>query len=349
MATAAKISIAIEAQTATLQRGFDQARRSIQQLERGLSGNVARGLQAFHLAWLGIATAARTARGVFQAFFATVEQASAFQDWADRLGIAADDLAVLGYAAKQTGASQEILGLALERMSRNLADAAHGGGTAVQALKQLGITTSRLLGMAPDEQFRTIAAAIARVGTQAERTRLTLVIFGRGSGQLNNLINEGADGLARYAKEAENLGLKMGDARKYLEQFGDELQKTQSAWEAAKTRWAASWAVILADETEGLGKLLKQLSDLLFIQARTSVSSEKYKRRKAVEELTARTKIPGIEPATLASGRGFSAIQEMRRRYAEQSAFEKKLLNVQERMLRAIERKPDIVIQPVEL
>jgi hypothetical protein len=285
MTTAAKISIQIDAQTATLQKGFGEATAAIKKLDAGMSGSVAAGMAKFAAGWIAIQGAIGAARGVMSTFLQTVDSMSAEQDWADRLGIAADELAALGYAAEQTGASQEILNASLQKMQNNLSDAGQEGGTAVKALQELNLSAQQLRELTPDRQFVAIAEAMSQVSNQGDRTRLTLDVFGKSGGELNNLLREGSKGLNSYAMEAEQLGLKMGDARKYVEAFGDELHKLEVAWRSTKGNIAAGWALVLEDQTSIASRILGTVHSWFTTDFGTAVGSANALAKKEAREL----------------------------------------------------------------
>ena len=133
-------------------------------------------------------------------------------EFAQRLGMSADALTVLGYAAEQTGSSQETLNMALQRMQNLLGEAAAGSDTAAKAFASLGLGVSDLKALTPDQAFAAIAEQMQQVGSSTERTKITLDIFGKSSGELINLLAGGAEGLNEFGAEAESMGLLLGDA-----------------------------------------------------------------------------------------------------------------------------------------
>lgn len=96
---------------------------------------------------------------------------------AGRLGMSADSLAELGYAARLSGIRVETLQTALQRMVRRVSEAGHGTGEAKKAIAELGFDAQRLARLSPDEQFLRIAGAMENVGGQGERVRLAMRLF----------------------------------------------------------------------------------------------------------------------------------------------------------------------------
>lgn len=128
---------------------------------------------------------------------------------AAKLGLAADELAGLRFAAEQTGANIRTLDLGLQRMVRRVAEAAQGTGEAQKALKELGLDARQLAAQSPAEQFRLIADAFADVSNQADVVRLGFKLFDSEGVALVNTLAAGREGLDAFRAEAERLGLAL--------------------------------------------------------------------------------------------------------------------------------------------
>jgi len=342
MATAAKISIAIEAQTATLQKGFDEAKAAIKQLDAGMSSSVAAGMAKFQAGWLAVQGAIASVRGAIQSVLGAMDEMGAMDEFASRLGMSADALTVLGYAAEQTGSDQTALNMALEKMQNNLAEAAAGTGTAKAALAELGLTASDVASMSADQAFAAIAEQIQTVGSASDRTRLAIDIFGRSGGQLINLLSGGAEGLNAFGAEAESMGLLMGDARGAVEAAGDSINKMKRAWGAFVQQVAVLVAPALARIAEGLAAIVGWFNRLMGYSTgatgpATTYASEAKKAalhvdksmkatEKSAEKAAKKIKesfadipkpadytTPGIGAVTRGTVGGFSAVQESQR------------------------------------
>ncbi|MFG0293506.1 MAG: hypothetical protein ACF8MJ_10200 [Phycisphaerales bacterium JB050] len=127
--------------------------------------------------------------------------------FADRIGIAVDELTKLRLAAELTGVQASALDMGLQRMTRRIAEAARGTGEAVDALRALGLDAQALAAMSPDEQFRAIAEAMSRVESQGERVRLAFKLFDSEGVALVNTLALGADGLDEVGRKADALGI----------------------------------------------------------------------------------------------------------------------------------------------
>lgn len=230
MGLAAKVSIAIDAQTATLQKGFDQATSAINKLDAGMAGNVAKGMAMFTAGMAAVQAAIAAVSGAIASVMQSFNEMDAVADTAARLGATSDQLVALGYAAQQSGSSADTLNSALEKMQNNIGEAAAGSESAKAAFERLGLSVDTLKGMSADQAFAAIADKMAGMGSATERTKSALDIFGRSGGELIQLLSQGSDGLNQMGKEAEGLGLMMGTAREGVGAVNDSLDKMKAAW-----------------------------------------------------------------------------------------------------------------------
>ena len=158
-------------------------------------------------AFVGLGAAGITAlSGLAQA---GVRSADELAKTSQKLGIAADQLAALRFAAEQTGASTRTLDLGLQRMVRRVAEAAQGTGEAQKALKELGLDAKALAQQAPDEQFRQIADAFENIGSQSDKVRLGFKLFDSEGVALVNTLAAGRAELDRFTEESRQLGLSL--------------------------------------------------------------------------------------------------------------------------------------------
>lgn len=128
---------------------------------------------------------------------------------ADRIGETTERLAGLRLAAEITGASQETLDKSLQKLQKNVSEAASGIGIAKDAIKDLGLSAAELEQMSPGAQFELIAERMKTVETQADRVRIAQALMGRSGVELINTMALGADGLQQFQNKADRLGLSL--------------------------------------------------------------------------------------------------------------------------------------------
>ena len=124
-----------------------------------------------------------------------------------RTGIAADALSQLGFAAQQSGSNLDTFESGVKRMQGTLADAMNGSESARQSFARLGLNVDQLAQLSPDEQFKSIADAIAGVNDPAQRAAMAMDIFGRSGQKLVPLLAQGRAGINSLMQEADRLGL----------------------------------------------------------------------------------------------------------------------------------------------
>ncbi len=107
-----------------------------------------------------------------------------------------------GHAAEVTGSSIEGLGTAIKMMDKVIAGAEAGTKASVKTLGQLGLTIDDIKNKNPDEQFETIALAIAAIPDPAMRSTAAVQMFGRAGTDILPMLAEGADGLKKLTDAA---------------------------------------------------------------------------------------------------------------------------------------------------
>ena len=200
--------------------GVSQTRSAMQNLSR---------------AAVGIATAAAAAGvGLFKLADSLTQTAAHVEDLSRSTGVAASDLAALGYISEQDGGSLDALANGIRRMTRTVDDANDGLTTYIRSFEAIGINAENLRGMAPEEQFYVIAEAIAQMDDDSQRLAISLEIFGRAAMNLIPTLNRGEEGLRDMAAEARELGIALDDeAYEKSKQFQDALTELQAKLQGA--------------------------------------------------------------------------------------------------------------------
>ena len=147
---------------------------------------------------------------------------------AQSTGVAVEQLSALTYAADLSGVSQDQLGTAFVRLSRNISDANQGIGEAQKGFDALGISVKNADGTlkSADTVLGEVAGKFATFADSTEKTALAVNLFGRSGADLIPLLNAGSEGIAEMTDEARELGLVFSqEAGKQAEQFNDNLTR----------------------------------------------------------------------------------------------------------------------------
>lgn len=168
-----------------------------------------------------------------RSLLAAADQLDEVAKAAKRLGIDGQQLSVLRYAAGQAGIDFNTLAEGAADAQKRLAQfAMTGGGKAADAVRALNLrlrdSEGRLRGIT--ELLPEIAAGLA--GRSAgERIFLAERLFGGQGDRFLELLDGGADGLARMGEEARRLGVVFTDRQLRIgELVGDAADRVKNAW-----------------------------------------------------------------------------------------------------------------------
>ena len=343
------IAIELEAQTAALKQGFAESRQAIAGLGQSMSGSVAVGLAKFHAGLAAVKGALGAVRGAIEGVLSSMAGIAETENFADRIGIASDQLRILNYAAEQTGASAGTMQMALQRMTRRISEASTGSGEAVGALNELGLSAEYLAGLSPDKQFGAIADAMQNVSSQGDKVRLAMKLFDSEGVALVNTLAGGSAGLDEFGAKAQQMGLLLGDQGDKVRSASDAIANMQKAWHGMVQQiatlvapWLEKIANFITRIVEGFNKLFGRASetaetlggeaskaaaafvppvDKEAIKAAEKAAKEAEKRAKEIVRTikkdfaeVAASPEKGIGAVTLGSAAGFSAVYEAQRR-----------------------------------
>lgn len=162
-----------------------------------------------------MATAAKVGVGLTLALGGIIAKTAAAADSsikaADKLGVEVEALQELQFAAKRAGVDVGTLRMALQRMTRRVAEAAQGTGEAKAAIAELGLDAKNLSRLSPDQVLMEIAGAMEGVTTQSDRVRLAFKLFDSEGVDLVNMLQDGRRGMQDLRREARLLGNVMGE------------------------------------------------------------------------------------------------------------------------------------------
>ena len=188
---AGKAFVELYTKNSALMRGLDQAQKRLRDFGNGI---------AVVGKWMmGLGTA------IIAPFIAATKHFTSLGDQLDKtaskLGISTNALSELGFAAEQTGVSYNTMAMAMQRMTRRVAEAARGTGEAKDALRELNLDAEALAKMTPDQALAKIAGAMQNVGSQSDKVRLAFKLFDSEGVALVNTLALGEEGLAAMREE----------------------------------------------------------------------------------------------------------------------------------------------------
>lgn len=139
--------------------------------------------------------------------------AEEIQNVSDRLGISTRNFQVLQYAATQSGVSLKKLEPALTKFSLNLGESAEGTTQFSRVMQSLGVSIKDSKGnlLSMDAILPKLADRLSKIKDPALRNKIAVELFGKEGVKFAQILQGGAEGLEKFAKEADDLGLILGE------------------------------------------------------------------------------------------------------------------------------------------
>lgn len=159
---------------------------------------------------LGRRLAAIATTGAFAAFVkGSAAAADTLTATASKLGLAVTELTRLRFAAQSTNVAVQTFDMAMQRMTRRIAEAAKGTGEAKAAIKELGLDAAELQAAGAAEALKIIADRMQGLATQGDRVRIAMRLFDSESVALVNTLAGGRKAIERLTGLSDRLGVTL--------------------------------------------------------------------------------------------------------------------------------------------
>lgn len=214
------------------QRAINNSTKAVTSLSKSLGGIGGTATKVAGL--LGVSLGVRAFTGFLKG---AVESADAIGDLSQRLGITAEALQELGYAAKLSGADQDALVAAFRGMTKIMGDAAEGSKTAKAEFVALGLSFEQLKGKAPDQVLEILLDTIGRIRDPLQRNAELMAVFGKSGADMAQLASRGAAGIEQLRQRARDLGLVLSND--LVQQMGDTNDKLDEVAERFRVAGAS--------------------------------------------------------------------------------------------------------------
>lgn len=165
---------------------------------------------------------------ILGATVATARQGDEAAKAGKRIGITAEEMQELGFAAQQTGATINDVERALKQQARGAVEAADGTAEYADSFRALGITDPSDLLQGQIGLFEQLADGFKELPTDIERTARAQEIFGRAGTKLVPLLKQGSEGIRRMREEAQQLGFVLSEEdAQAAEKFTDAMNRAR--------------------------------------------------------------------------------------------------------------------------
>ncbi len=161
-----------------------------------------------------------------------IDELDRLGDTAPKVGLTAQSLAELGYAAKLSGTDTATLESAMGKLSLKMAEAAGGSKEAALLFQTLGIQIKTSSGAlkGTDTMLAELANKFKGFADGPERTALAMEVFGKSGKELIPLLLQGSEGIAGLREEFRKLaGDDISEAVAIAGQFNDNLDRLHTS------------------------------------------------------------------------------------------------------------------------
>lgn len=221
MASAGTITVDFAAETAKFQAELKQVNSRLKGMESGFSSLAS--VAKLSLGFLSVSAVVGFGKAMFDA-------ADAIGDASARMGVSAAELSKLKFVASQSDVEFQSLAIGIKTFQKNLVDTN-------PALKELGLSAQALKQLSLNQQFEAIAEAFRGVQNPADKTRLSMELFGKAGSDLIPLLDQGAAGMRSLGDEAERVGAVMSDeTAKGISDADAALKKLSATMEGYATK-----------------------------------------------------------------------------------------------------------------
>ena len=125
------------------------------------------------------------------------------------LGQTTNEVQEFSFAVKMTGGDTEGATTMMERLERNMVQAANQAGPARAAFAQLGITVSDLKNLSFDEVLDKIAQKYSETADGAVKVNNAIAVGGRGFANMIPTLDQGTDGLEKLRQKFVDTGAEI--------------------------------------------------------------------------------------------------------------------------------------------
>ncbi len=198
-----------------------------------------------------VADAAKAAgKALVDLTLGTVKTADHIDEIAQSTGLSTDELQELAYAGSFSSLSMEDMAQSIGFLSKNMNAAASGSKELKAVFKKTGVSIKNEDGTlrSAGDVMQDLADHFAAMPDSAEKTALSMQIFGRAGKQLIPLLNAGGDGLREFGKKAHETGYVMSnDLVKKAAEVDDKMQELEHTWTGVKNTVAAALIPVFGD------------------------------------------------------------------------------------------------------
>lgn len=205
---------------------------------------------------VALGLAAALSAGAFASWIKdSIDAADAAAKTAQSIGVTVEALTGLQFAADLAGVNNQMLSNALRDLNRNMSAANGGARQQSEAFEALGISVTDASGnlKSADSVLLEIADRFASTQNGADKTALSLQLFGKAGREMIPLLNGGAQSISDLTSRAEKLGVVVDSSTAAAaEHFNDNLTILQAVATGAANSMAAQLLPAMNDISDAM-------------------------------------------------------------------------------------------------
>ena len=253
--TSAKVIITAQDATTAGLRSVERNLRGMQKEAQSLSGSLKSMAGALGIS-LGVSTAIS---GIQRFVSSTIELADSMGKTAEQTGLTIEEISALRFAAEQADVDFGTLQSSLIKFNRTIAEAGSGNKAAKDAFLQLGISMETVKATKSEDLFMLVAQRVSELGSETDRTKALVDVFGRSGADLAPLFSQGAEGIAKAKEAAKELGVVIsGEANDKVRKLGDQADLLSKKWDAFATNLLGRSAPTIIRALDAMQKQLER-------------------------------------------------------------------------------------------
>lgn len=206
--------------------------------------------------------AAAIGGGLLKLGYDAVQSADDLNTLAKQTGLSTEEIQKMKYASDLVDVSFEDMAGALKKIKPKMKENN-------KTFAELGVAVTDANGNLRDvnDVFNDSLKALSQISNETERDQKAMELFGKSADQLAGIIDDGGAALQQYGKEAEDLGLILGqDTLDALNETNDTLDKMKANMAGSLAQIGADVASVLAPALEkaavAIGKVTAKLREM---------------------------------------------------------------------------------------
>jgi len=249
LGTLGSLNVLLSADTAQFSSAMDKAafvaERDLQRISAKAKLNSTMIIAAFVAAGTAIAVSVKK----------TIDHADQIGEMAQSLGMTAEQLSSLEYAAKLSGVEIEGLSTSFQKFNNAIFNGAKGVKENVAAFNSLGITVTDNNGRLKSnyDLFLETADALSKMHDGVQKSATAQLLFGKSGAQMIPILNSGKDGIKKLAEEAAGFGVVLSsDLAAAADKFNDNMKRMASVSQGLITSFTSGFIPTMANLTDNI-------------------------------------------------------------------------------------------------